>query len=149
MTGIWGMVVSTTTLTRISGRKKTIFQRRSIWKWAGDRDFYQTPRAGLGILLRAAFKSSASVLFMIGLSTTVTRYFPQADILEIPLSRRVWRSRRFIHATYKRDASGQTIPLVLATIINTACFIWPKATIACSIRVTPGYRRPCRRRDCP
>ena len=28
----------------------------------GDRDFYQTPRAGLGILLQAALKSPASVL---------------------------------------------------------------------------------------
>ena len=53
---------------------------------------------------------------------------------------------RFIHATYKRDASGQTIPLVLVTIIGIACFIWLRATIACSIRVTPGYPKPCRRR---
>src|SRR5262244_2054656 len=35
----------------------------------GDRDFYQTPRAGLGILLQAALKSPASVLFVIGLPT--------------------------------------------------------------------------------
>jgi len=78
----------------------------------GDRDFYQTPQPGLGILLQAALKSPASVLFVIGVPTTVTRYFPYADILEIPLSR--WGLEelvRFIHATYKRDASGQTIPL--------------------------------------
>jgi len=78
----------------------------------GDRDFYQTPRAGLGILVQAALKSPASVLFVTGLPTAVTRYFPQADILEIPLSRRGLEELvRFIHATYKRDASGQTIPL--------------------------------------
>jgi uncharacterized protein (TIGR02117 family) len=78
----------------------------------GDRDFYQTPRAGLGILLQAALKSPASVLFVIGLSTAVMRYFPYADILEIPLSRRALEELvRFIHATYKRDASGQTTPL--------------------------------------
>ena len=54
----------------------------------------------------------ASVLFVIGLPTAVTRYFPHADILEIPLSRRGLEELvRFIHATYKRDASGQTIPL--------------------------------------
>jgi hypothetical protein len=57
-------------------------------------------------------KSPASVLFVIGLPTTVTRYFPDADILEIPLSRRGLEEMvRFIHVTYKRDASGQTIPL--------------------------------------
>jgi Protein of unknown function (DUF2459) len=64
----------------------------------GDRDFYQTPRAGLGIV--------------VGLPMAVTRYFPYADILEIPLSQRALEELvRFIHATYKRDASGQTIPL--------------------------------------
>jgi uncharacterized protein (TIGR02117 family) len=78
----------------------------------GDRDFYQTPRPGLGTLLQAALKSPASVLFVIGLPTGVTRYFPYADILEIPLSQRGLEELvRFIHATYKRDASGQTIPL--------------------------------------
>jgi len=78
----------------------------------GDRDFYQTPRAGLGILLQAALKSPASVLFVVGLPTAVTRYFPYADILEIPLSQRGLEELvRFIHTTYKRDASGQTIPL--------------------------------------
>jgi uncharacterized protein (TIGR02117 family) len=78
----------------------------------GDRDFYQTPRPGLGILLQAALKSPASVLFVIGVPTTVTRYFPYADILEIPLSQRGLEELvRFIYATYKRDASGQTIPL--------------------------------------
>ena len=78
----------------------------------GDRDFYQTPRAGLGILLQAALKSPASVVFVIGLPTAVTRYFPYADILEIPLSQRALEEMgRFIHATYKRDVTGQTIPL--------------------------------------
>jgi len=78
----------------------------------GDRDFYQTPLAGLGILLQAALNSPASVLFVIGLPTAVTRYFPYADILEIPLSRRGLEEMvRFIHVTYKRDARGQTIPL--------------------------------------
>ena len=78
----------------------------------GDRDFYQTPGAGLGILLQAALKSPASVLFVIGLPTAATRYFPYADILEIPLSQRALEEMvRFIHATYKRDVTGQTIPL--------------------------------------
>ena len=78
----------------------------------GDRDFYQTPRAGLGILLQAALQSPASVLFVIGVPTAVTRYFPYADILEIPLSQRALEELvRFVHATYKRDASGKTIPL--------------------------------------
>jgi uncharacterized protein (TIGR02117 family) len=80
----------------------------------GDRDFYQAARPGLGILLQAALKSPASVLFVIGLPTAVTRYFPHADILEIPLSQRGLNELvSFIHATYKRDTAGQTIRLGL------------------------------------
>ena len=78
----------------------------------GDRDFYRTPTAGLGILLQAALSSPASVLFVIGMPTTVTQYFPRGDIIEIPLSRRgLEELTKFVHATYKRDATGQTIPL--------------------------------------
>ena len=78
----------------------------------GDRDFYQTSQPGLGLLLQAALKSPASVLFVIGLPTVVTRYFPYADILEIPLTQRGLEGLvHFIHATYKRDATGQIIAL--------------------------------------
>src|SRR5215510_5603864 len=78
----------------------------------GDRDFYRTPEAGLGILLQAALGSPASVLFVIGIPTTVTEYFPRGDIIEIPLSRRGLEAlATFVHATYKRDATGQIIPL--------------------------------------
>jgi len=78
----------------------------------GDRDFYRTPGAGLGILLRAALSSPASVLFVIGMPTTVTQYFPRGDIIEIPLSHRGFEElTKFVHGTYKRDATGQTIPL--------------------------------------
>jgi len=78
----------------------------------GDRDFYQAPKAGLGLLLQAALRSPASVLFVIGMPTTATQYFPRADIIEIPLSRRGLEAlAAFVHATYKRDATGQTIPL--------------------------------------
>ncbi len=78
----------------------------------GDRDFYRTPKAGLGILLQAALSSPASVLFVIGMPTTVTQYFPRGEIIEILLSRRGLEELvTFVHATYKRDATGQTIPL--------------------------------------
>ena len=78
----------------------------------GDRDFYRAPKAGLGILLQAALSSPASVLFVIGMPTSVTQYFPRADIIAIPLSRRgLEELATFVHATYKRDATGQTIPL--------------------------------------
>lgn len=78
----------------------------------GDRDFYRTPKAGLGILLQAALSSPASVLFVIGMPTSVTQYFPRADIIAIPLSRRgLDELATFVHATYKRDATGQTMPL--------------------------------------
>lgn len=78
----------------------------------GDRDFYQAPKAGLGLLLQAALRSPASVLFVIGMPTTVTQYFPRGEIIEIPLSRRGLEAlATFVHATYKRDETGQTIPV--------------------------------------
>ena len=78
----------------------------------GDRDFYQAPKAGLGILIQAALRSPASVLFVIGMPTTVTQYFPQGEIIELRLSRQGLEAlATFVHATYKRDATGQTIPL--------------------------------------
>src|SRR5262249_9142288 len=78
----------------------------------GDRDFYQAPKAGLGILLQAALASPASVLFVIGMPTTVTQYFPGGDIIEIPLAQQgLEELAEFIHATYKRDPTGKTIPL--------------------------------------
>lgn len=78
----------------------------------GDRDFYQAPKAGLGLLLQAAVASPASVLLVIGMPTTVTQYFPRAEIIEIPIARRgLDELAKFIHATYKRDATGRTIPL--------------------------------------
>lgn len=78
----------------------------------GDRDFYQAVRAGVGILVQAALKSPASVLLVIGMSTEVSHYFPHADILEIPLSARALHElATFVHATYKRDAAGQTLRL--------------------------------------
>jgi uncharacterized protein (TIGR02117 family) len=78
----------------------------------GDRDFYRTPRAGVGILLQAALGSPASVVFVIGIPTTVSQYFPRGDIIEIALSRRgLEELATFVHATYKRDATGKTMPL--------------------------------------
>ncbi|MBM3227059.1 MAG: DUF2459 domain-containing protein, partial [Candidatus Tectomicrobia bacterium] len=78
----------------------------------GDRDFYQAVQAGLGLLLQAALNSPASVLFVIGVPTPLPAYFPSADILEIPVSQQgLDELARFIHRTYKRNASGQTIHL--------------------------------------
>ena len=115
----------------------------------GDRDFYQAPKAGVGILLQAALASPASVLFVIGMPTTVTQYFPGGEIIEIALSRRgLEELSKFIHATYKKDAAGLTYHWVLATGISTACFILPRVSIACSIHVTPGSRRRCRQPAC-
>ncbi len=51
----------------------------------GDRDFYRTPKAGLGILLQAALSSPASVLFVIGMPTTVTQYFPPLQVAGLPI----------------------------------------------------------------
>lgn len=78
----------------------------------GDRAFYQAPQAGVGILIQAALWSPSSVLLVIGMPTTPTQYFPRGDIIEIPLSHRGLEAlATFVHATYKRDATGKTMPV--------------------------------------
>lgn len=78
----------------------------------GDEDFYQAPKVTLGLVLKAAFQSTSSVLHVTGFTLPVPLYFPDSDILEIPLSQAGFeRLCTFIHATYKREATPHALPL--------------------------------------
>ena len=56
MSGIRAWWSSMMTLIRISGRKKMIFQRRSIWKWAGGSRFLSNATAWTGDLLAGSLE---------------------------------------------------------------------------------------------
>ena len=73
----------------------------------GDRAFYESPDAGVGLAVKAAFASDASVLHVAGFDRMPAEQFPRAEIIVIDLSSRGMESvARFISRTYARDAAG-------------------------------------------
>ena len=78
----------------------------------GDRAFYQSPDAGIGLALKAAFASEASVLHVTGFDRAPTEAFPGAEIIAIELSPLgVASLARFVSQTYARDTEGKAIEL--------------------------------------
>jgi uncharacterized protein (TIGR02117 family) len=78
----------------------------------GDRAFYQSPDAGIGRALRAAFASGGSVLHVAGLGRSPAELFTRAEIVTVELSGRdVEALARFVSRAYARDASGDPIDL--------------------------------------
>jgi uncharacterized protein (TIGR02117 family) len=52
----------------------------------GDRDFYQTTDAGIGLAIKAAFSSGGSVVHVTAFNGAVGEYFRGAEIYELTLS---------------------------------------------------------------
>jgi uncharacterized protein (TIGR02117 family) len=78
----------------------------------GDRAFYETPGAGVGLAIRAAFASDASALHVASFDRPPGEMFPGADIIAIPLSPRGAAALgRFISRSYARDAGARPIEL--------------------------------------
>ena len=78
----------------------------------GDRAFYESQDAGVGLALQAAFASGASVLHVAGFERPASESFPRAEIIAIELSPRGMEAlARFISQAYARDAAGQPIEL--------------------------------------
>src|SRR5215475_11731941 len=67
----------------------------------GDRDYFPAPDGGLGLMLKAAFWSSGSVLHVLGFRDTVEKTYPGAEIVEIVLSEESFRGLiKFISDTF-------------------------------------------------
>jgi uncharacterized protein (TIGR02117 family) len=78
----------------------------------GDKDFYQAKEPSFGLALRAAVKSTGSVLHIVGFTLPPEEYFPTSDVFAVRLSPSGLAAlSTFIHTTYKRDAQGHTIAL--------------------------------------
>jgi len=52
----------------------------------GDKDYYQSPDAHLGIVIKAALWPTASVLHIVGFNKPVASNFPYSEIIKIELS---------------------------------------------------------------
>jgi len=69
----------------------------------GDKDYFPAPNGGVGLVLKAAFWSSGSVLHVVGFRDTVEKTFPAAEIIEIVLSEESFqRLIKFISDTFSR-----------------------------------------------
>ena len=78
----------------------------------GDSDYYRTPDPHWGITLKAALLPTASVLHVVGFSSSVPAYFPYSEIIEIRLSDPGFAELcRYIAASYLKDPAGNSVAL--------------------------------------
>ena len=78
----------------------------------GDRDYYMTPGAGLGTIIKAGLLPTASVLHVVGFSGLVTRNFPHSEVIRIDLSTAGLRQLcGYLENSYALDPAGSSQPL--------------------------------------
>jgi uncharacterized protein (TIGR02117 family) len=78
----------------------------------GDKDFYQAPEPSVGLALKAAFRSTASVLHVVAFHVPPEAYFPGSEVIAVRLTPPGFEQLvTFIQATYTRDAHGRPMPL--------------------------------------
>ncbi len=78
----------------------------------GDKDYYMMPHPHLGITLKAGLLPTASVLHLVGFRGSVTRNFPQSEVIRIDLSEAGFeRLCRYLEHSYARNADGLSTPL--------------------------------------
>ncbi len=78
----------------------------------GDSDYYRTPDAHEGIILKAALLPTDSVLHIVGFNGAVADYFPYSEIIRMELSSTGFeRLIRMIAASFSRDEDGRIQPL--------------------------------------
>ncbi len=78
----------------------------------GDKDYYMTPKPGLGITLKAGLLPTASVLHIVGFDGPVTDYFPRSEVIRVDLSVAGFeRLCRYFESSYARDGEMLSQPL--------------------------------------
>jgi len=78
----------------------------------GDREFYMATSPSVWLAMRAAFKTSGSVLHVVGITTPLATAFPGADIVELRLAPVGFVAlTRFIADEYARDDARRPIRL--------------------------------------
>ncbi|MGB5726350.1 MAG: DUF2459 domain-containing protein [Thiogranum sp.] len=80
----------------------------------GDSDYYRTPDPHWGITFKAGLLPTASVLHIVGFSSSVPAYFPNSEIIEIRLSAPGFAALcHYIAASYFKDPAGNSVALGL------------------------------------
>jgi uncharacterized protein (TIGR02117 family) len=78
----------------------------------GDRDFWMAPREAIGLALKAALFSEASVLRVLWFDGPVERSLPASDVVELSVSRAGLAALMdFVAESYARTPAGRPIDL--------------------------------------
>jgi uncharacterized protein (TIGR02117 family) len=78
----------------------------------GDRDFWMASRETVGLALKAAVASEASVLRLLWFDGPVERALPASDVIELPVSPRGLEALvEFVAASHARAPDGRAIDL--------------------------------------
>jgi uncharacterized protein (TIGR02117 family) len=78
----------------------------------GDRDFWMAPRETVGLALKAALVSEASVLRVLWFDGPVERALPSSDVVEMPVSRAGLAGLvEFVAESYARTPEGLPVDL--------------------------------------
>ncbi len=119
----------------------------------GDMDYYQTPDAHMGLILKAALLPTASVLHIVGFSGSVPAYFPYSEIIRIKLSSAGFEHlSRTIATSFAKDEAGNTTSLGRGLYGNShfylsresyhlfnTCNVWTaRALRAAGLPITPA-----------
>lgn len=76
----------------------------------GDKDYYMSPGFNLWYAFKALFWPTASVLHIVGFSEPMERFFPESEIIEIPLSLPGFeRLCKTVHDSYRHDEKDHPI----------------------------------------
>ncbi len=78
----------------------------------GDKDYYMASGFNLWYAFKALFWPTASVLHIVGFSDPIEVFFPESEIIEIPLSLSGFeRLCDTIHDSYAKDGNGRPVPV--------------------------------------
>lgn len=78
----------------------------------GDKDYYMTPGAGFGTILKAGLLPTASVLHVVGFSGQVAGSFPNSEVVRIDLSAAGFRRLCvYLENSYALGPAGLSQPL--------------------------------------
>ena len=123
----------------------------------GDRDFWMAPRETIGLALKAALLSEASVLRVLWFDGPVERSLPASDVVELSVSRAGLAALvDFVAESYARTPAGRPIDLgpgplpgsrfYLATgryhLLNTSNRWTAQALIRAGLPVRPPRHSP-------
>lgn len=108
----------------------------------GDAAFYRDPDPAIASYFSAAYIATPAVMHLVGMPAPPVRYFPSAEIIDVPLDPGGFdRLIAFISASFARArASGCRRWGRASTARANSTKPW--ATSRCPTPATPGWRKP-------